>query len=72
MIVRHQINAENLHSDHSLLITKQEIPFVVKKLNKIMISRDEYDTYVSHYYDDHYVGFLICMFRFVRHYLVQL
>ena len=50
-----QINADKLNHKDSILTCKAEIPSIVNTLNKIIIPRDVYDTYVSNFYCDHNV-----------------
>ena len=52
IIMKNQTNAVNLNNGDSILTRKVEISSIVNILNKIIILRGVYDTYVSKFYYD--------------------
>ena len=58
-----KIHTDNLHQEDSLLTFKAEVPSILNILNKIIIERDMYDTYVSNFYEYHHVEFITCCFK---------
>ena len=59
-----KINAVDLHDKYSHITCKTEITSIVNTLNKIIIPRDVYGTYVSSYYYERHIEFFNLHFKY--------
>ena len=55
MSVKKQINAVNLHHEYNLLKCTVLMISIVNALNKLIIPRNIYDSYVYNFYDESHV-----------------